>query len=90
MGFVVLGEEEMNINHYYLHKISEKRMREFLDAEEQHRMIKLAYPTEDKPHWMTVIMKKIKDFALNLLNLRDGSRVSKTRKIHSYTESGPT
>jgi hypothetical protein len=80
----------MDINHYYLHKISQERMRKFLKAEEQHRLIKLAYPLEDKPHWVAVIVKKIKDFVLNLLNLQDRPSVSKTRKIRSYTESGST
>ena len=90
MGFVVLGEEEMNINHYYLHKISEKRMREFLDAEEQHRMIKLAYPTEDKPHWMTVIMKKIKGLILHLFNLQDRQSVSNISRTGSLPKSSST
>ena len=80
----------MDINHYYLHKISQERMRDFLKAEEQHRLVKLAYPTEDKTHWAVVIAKKIKDFAFNLLNIRDRTSVSKTREIHSYTESGST
>jgi hypothetical protein len=87
---VNLGEKEMDINHYYLHKISQERMREFLKAEEQHRLVNLAYPTEDKPHWAGVTLKKIKDFAFNLLNIRDRTSVSRTRKVHSYTESGST
>jgi hypothetical protein len=79
----------MNINQYYLQKISEKRMRESLRAEEQHRLVKLAYPTEEKPHWASVIVKKIKDFVLNLTNLRDRKSASKSKRISSYTNSSP-
>jgi hypothetical protein len=80
----------MDINHYYLHKISQERIREFLKAEEQHRLVKLAYPTEDKPHWAAVIVKKIKDFALNLLNLQDRPSLSKTHRTDSFPKSSST
>jgi hypothetical protein len=86
MGFVFFGEKEMNINHYYVCRLSHERMQRYLQEAGQHRLAKLAYPLEDKPHWVVVISKKIKDFAINLLNLHDRTSVSKTR-VSSYTES---
>ena len=85
-----LGENEMDINHYYLYRISRERMQKYLQEAEQQRLVKLAYPVEHKTHQTSAILTKIKNFLQGMFFFQGIQRLSSTRKTGSLTKRGST
>jgi hypothetical protein len=80
----------MNINDYYMYRLSQERMKKNLQEAERQQLVKLARPENQKPHRMAVLLAKIKKILQDLFSLHGQQTASRRRETGSLKKSGST